>query len=127
MRLPGLMLVLLLSACGCKNGDKSGGTLGNGNGQGPAPTAADCDGLRDRLITLYGQAAPAPPDETPEAGKLREQEARDNADMVVADCRRDPARIVPCVRRAADARQIEQGCVLPLDDEGNAEQRQFGQ
>jgi hypothetical protein len=129
MKLVGMvMAVALASACGCKNGDKSTSGNGNGNGNGNPPTghtAAECDALSDAIAKLYSNAAPAPPDETPEAGKLREQEARDNLAMVMADCKKDPNRVVPCAKAATSVDTLERSCLLPLDDEGNVEQQQF--
>ena len=128
MRLLGMTLAILLwSACGCKSGSKSGDdTLGKGHGNGPPPTAADCDGQREPVTRLYAQSYPAPPGESPEAAALRAQELQDNVAMVMADCKKDPARVVPCLQTVVSVKQLEQACLIPLDDEGNAEQQQFG-
>jgi hypothetical protein len=124
-----LLAVVLWSACSCKNGDKSTGGLGGDGGTGKPPpttghTAAECDGLTEALTKLY--ATPAPPDESPEAAALRRQEQSDNVNMVLTDCRKDPNRVIPCAKTATNTDQLERACMLPLDDDGNVEQQQFG-
>lgn len=106
---------MTLGACGCKSKGRT--TTGNKPGTDPAA----CDGVRDRVHGLYAAAAPAPPDESPEAAKLRQQEVADNTEMVMVDCRREPARVAPCAEKAPSVQALERDCLLPLDDDGKAE------
>jgi len=109
------VLTVTLGACGCKS--KGSTTTGNNHAVDPAA----CDGLRDRVHGLYAAAAPAPAGESPEAAKLRQQEVADNTEMVLVDCRREPARVAPCAEKAPSVDALERDCLLPLDDDGKAE------
>jgi hypothetical protein len=42
----------------------------------------------------------------------------DNTHMVMNDCAKDPAKIVPCLAKAATVSELEKDCLIPLDDEG---------
>ncbi len=106
---------MTLGACGCK-GKGGGSTTDNARNVDPAA----CDALRERVHGLYA-AAPAPADESPEAAALRQQEVADNTEMVMVDCRRDPARVAPCAEKAPSVAALERDCLLPLDDDGKAE------
>ncbi|MEM9492720.1 MAG: hypothetical protein AAGC55_26465 [Myxococcota bacterium] len=50
----------------------------------------------------------------------------DDTEMALADCRRQPQRVVPCLRGAQSAAELEQRCLIALDDEGTIEGAQFG-
>jgi hypothetical protein len=42
----------------------------------------------------------------------------DNTTMIMNDCVTNPAKLAPCLAAAATVAQMEQECVIPLDDEG---------
>lgn len=112
------LFTLWLAACGCKNKGNGGGTVGNSGGDPGA-----CDAHAARVENLYAESAKAAatPDEKPEAAALRAQEVRDNTAMVMADCRRAPARFAPCLEKATSVAQLERDCLFPLDDAGKVE------
>jgi hypothetical protein len=43
----------------------------------------------------------------------------DSTQMVMAECVREPGRVIPCVKRVGTAEQLEAQCLAPLDDEGS--------
>lgn len=97
----------LVSACPGKSGPPAGG---GGSGGDPARL---CEGLRPKIERLYrADAAAKEPQRVDEA-------VADNTAMVMNDCLRAPARVAPCVDRVAAVAEIEQQCLLPLDDEGS--------
>jgi hypothetical protein len=38
--------------------------------------------------------------------------------MVMVDCAKDPAKVVPCLNSATTIAELEARCLVPLDDEG---------
>ena len=108
-------------AGGCKRGSEAGG------GSGESSAAVRCAGEADRVRGIYQREAPPPGDGE---GEVPAALARDlleaNVEMVLTDCERDPDRVLACIRRAQSVEQLEGECVIPLDDEGMAEERQFG-
>ena len=114
------VLALALAACGCKNKGKNGGggTVGGGGGD-----PAACDAQAEKVEGLYAEAATAAakPDDKPETVQLRAQEVRDNTAMVLADCRKAPARFAPCLEKATSVEQLERDCLIAIDDAGKVE------
>ncbi len=97
----------LVSACPGKSGPPAGG---GGSGGDPARL---CEGLRPKIERLYrAEAAAKEPQRADEA-------VADNTTMVMNDCIKAPARVAPCVDRVSTVAEIEQQCLLPLDDEGS--------
>lgn len=74
--------------------------------------ASACEPLRSKVLAVYEQHAGEG------AGNVQPD---DDVDMILADCRLDPGRVVPCIQQANDAAQMERDCLLPLDDQGTAE------
>jgi hypothetical protein len=99
---------MLASACPGASGPAAG--AGGGGGGDPARL---CEGLRPKVEQLYrADAAAKEPQRVDEA-------VADNTTMVMNDCLKAPARVAPCVDRVATVAEIEQQCLLPLDDEGS--------
>jgi hypothetical protein len=112
---------MTLAAC---NGKSTAGTTGNtGNTGNTGITAAACDSHAGKVRQLYAAEArsKAPAAEGDEARALREQEVEDNTHMILEDCRRQPAALVPCLERASSVAELERDCVIPLDDKGTVE------
>jgi hypothetical protein len=98
------MAATLASACPGKGGPPATG------GGDPARL---CEGLRPKIDRLYrAEAAAKEPQRADEA-------LADNTTMVMNDCIKAPARVAPCVDRASTVAEVEQRCLLPLDDEGS--------
>lgn len=95
--------VLLVGVLGCGSGASSQGTAAGSN---------DCDGVRPKVEQLYRADAQAR-----EPARVAEAVA-DNTAMVLADCKRDPARITACVPQVSSAADLERRCLIPLDEEG---------
>ncbi len=111
-----LAVTLGLAACACKpraGGAAIGGDGGGGGGGDPAA----CAELAPTVRALY--QAEAGPD------GLTAEEVADNTELVLAECREAPARVVACARAATGVAQLERDCLAPLDDEGS-EGRRFG-
>ncbi|HSK02009.1 MAG TPA: hypothetical protein VK932_12240 [Kofleriaceae bacterium] len=101
------MAATLASAC-----PGTGGPPGGGGGGGGDP-ARLCEGLRPKVEQLYrADAAAKEPQRVDEA-------VADNTTMVMNDCIKAPARVAPCVDRVSTVAELEQQCLLPLDDEGS--------
>jgi hypothetical protein len=107
-------LWLLLIGCGTA---KPAGEGPSGPDVVTATTSvSECAGLQEKLLALYQQA---------HNGK-GETVVADNAAMVMADCKIDPSRIVPCVKNATTAAELTKKCTLPIDDAGTEGVRLFG-
>lgn len=108
----GLLMAAISLGCSGKNAGPT--PTGGGGGDGVQPSAA-CDALRESVVKLYTAAIADPVD----------GEIEDAAHIIMTDCRRDPARFVPCIRGATTVAQLERDCVIPLDEEGTVEAKQF--
>jgi predicted small lipoprotein YifL len=117
------LLTLTLAGCGCK-GKGAGGPAGKGT---TPPDPAACTAQQSRVRGLYAaeSATAATPQDSAEATALRAQEVDDNTAMVLADCRKDPAKFAPCLASAASVAQLERDCLIPLDDQGAVEGSYF--
>lgn len=103
-----LVLALVVAACSSKHGATT-----NGSGTS-APAGTGCDGARAKVEQLYRDEATAR--EKPERV---EEAVADNTAMVMNDCAQAPERVAACIARATTARELEQQCLVPLDDEGS--------
>jgi len=108
-------LLAALTVTGCSGGGGSGPKPpGGASDAGAVAAASPCDRLRDRIAALYRAVPGADPATT-----------ADDVEVVMEDCRADPARFMPCIESAADAASLERDCLIPLDDEGTVEGRRF--
>jgi len=107
--------LLLLVACACPAKPAPTTATGSGTASGSAVAATDattCDGVRPRVEALYrGEAQQKEPTRVEEA-------VSDNTTMVMNDCTKDPAKLVPCLAKAATVAELEKTCLIPLDEEG---------
>lgn len=104
------LVIVLGLAGGCPGKPAApGGGGGGGGGSG----AAGCEGLRPRLEQLYRADAEA------NEPKRVDEAVADNTAMVLGDCAKAPDRVIPCVHAATSVAEIEQRCVIPLDEEGS--------
>lgn len=111
-RLCPYFLLVCLSACSASKSTTN--TRASSESEQP-PRAQECATLRGRLGKLYAaQSAQAP------------KSVADNVEMVLDDCQRSPARVLPCAREAETAEELESTCLIPIDDQGQAEARRFG-
>ena len=111
-------ILLVACACACPSKSTSGPTNGSaGSGSAkltPPPTGpiTTCDGARDKLEGLYRAEAQA------KEPKRVDEAVADNTAMVMKDCNKAPARVVPCLAAAQTVAEIEAKCLTQLDDEG---------
>jgi hypothetical protein len=103
------LLVLVACACPSKKPARQGGP---GTATTPVATVTTCDAVRPRVEQLYRAEAQA------KEPKRVEEAVADNTQMVMNDCAKDPAKIVPCLAKAATVSELEKDCLIPLDDEG---------
>ena len=103
-----LAVALFIGACGSRTPPAApqGSAKGSGAASGP------CEAMRGRVEQLYRAEAQAK-----EPSRVDEAVA-DNTHMVMNDCAKDPAKIVPCLAKAATVSELEKDCLIPLDDEG---------
>ena len=103
----------LLVACACRGRSTGGGT------GSATPSGASCDDARAHAEVLYrAEAAKLAAD-----AAARDELVADNIAMVVADCRADPGRVAGCATAATSVAQLENQCLIPLDDDGTEGQR----
>jgi hypothetical protein len=98
-----LWVLLLTVVCGCPSKPTTAPT-GGGSQQPPVTTATTCDDVRPKIEALYRAESATT--------------AADNTTMVLSDCNKDPARIVPCLANAQSVPELEKNCLIQLDDEG---------
>jgi hypothetical protein len=102
------LLVLVLAGCPSKPPT----TTGTGSGSGTPPTGVACSSIRAKVEGLYrAEAQQNEPERVEEA-------VRDNTDMVLRECAKNPAAVEPCVANAQAIDIIEKTCLAPLDEEG---------
>jgi len=108
-------------ALGCGSGTKVGHRPADDASDG-GPPKMNCAGAAAKVEGLYTKAA----ESEGIAVNLRSAYLSANVHMVRVDCDRDSS-VLPCLLRSKTVAEIESNCLLPLDDEGEAEQREFGQ
>jgi len=104
------LALILLVACACPS--KKPVQSAPGSAVPPIATATTCDGIKPRVEQLYRAEAEA------KEPKRVEEAVADNTQMVMTDCAKDPAKVVPCLTKAATVSELEKDCLIPLDDEG---------
>jgi len=99
-------LVLALVACSAPSATTTTTT------STPPPAAASCDSVKPRVEALYrAEGQQREP-------KRVDEYVSDNTTMIMNDCVTNPPKFAPCLAAAATVAQMEQECVIPLDDEG---------
>jgi hypothetical protein len=106
-------LLVALFACACPAKQSTGPGAGSGGGPAIAVGARSCADVRVRVEQLYRAEAMVK-----ESGRVAETVA-DNTHMAMTDCARQPDTLVPCLARAGSVAELEQHCLIPLDDEGS--------
>lgn len=125
LRVAPLVAGLLLSACACKNKDDTG-PGGGGSGSG---AATSCDGIEAHVEKLYRADAEAGAAAVVAAGKdplkpaTIDETVADNLAMVMTDCAAAPTKVAPCASKAATLAELEERCLIPLDEEGSEGER----
>ena len=100
---------LALAACGGAPGPATTTTTTT---RTPPTTIATCEGVKPRVEALSRAEA-----EQREPKRVDEY-VSDNTTMIMNDCVRDPGRLAPCLASTPSVAQMEQECVIPIDDEG---------
>lgn len=110
------LLVIGVATCG-KN------TVPVRSGHDDAGKAEDaaCEAQRNHLVVLYSAAA----DSESVSENLRVEFVESLVHMVMKDCQHSPRQVASCLGQAQSAKDLESLCLLPIDDEGQAEGRQF--
>jgi hypothetical protein len=101
------VLASLLAACACKNKTDTGPGGGNGSGTGGA---VRCEEIKAHVEKLYRAEA---------TGEDIDEQVADNTQMVMNDCERKPEAVATCARDATSVADLEQRCLIPLDQEGS--------
>jgi hypothetical protein len=100
-------IVLMLAACGAPATTTQTTTTAP-----PPTTTATCDNVKPRVEAMYrAEGQQREP-------KRVDEYVSDNTTMIMNDCVTNPAKLAPCLAAAATVAQMEQECVIPLDDEG---------
>lgn len=104
-----VLLVLVLAGCPSKPPT----TTGTGSGSATPPSNEVCASIRAKVEGLYrAEAQQKEPERVEEA-------VRDNTDMVMSECAKNPTAVAPCVANAQAIDIIEKTCLAPLDEEGS--------
>ncbi len=107
------LVIVVLAACSSTHGTGAGsGSSGSGPSTPPTANAKTCDDVKSRIEQMYRSEAQA------KEPKRVEEAVADNTAMVMNDCAKDPPKIVPCLARAGSIAELEQQCLIQLDDEG---------
>jgi hypothetical protein len=78
----------------------------------PSPAGASCDAVKPRVESLYrAEGQQREP-------KRVDEYVSDNTTMIMNDCVKNPAKFAPCLANAPTVAQMEQECVIRLDDDG---------
>lgn len=106
-----ILAALLAGACASACSGKREPTVGTGTGT--AQSTAPCEGIRGKVEQLYRVEAQA------KEPKRVEEAVADNTTMVMNDCAKAPDKVAACVRGATTIADLEQQCLVQLDDEGS--------
>jgi hypothetical protein len=121
MKRVAILLMCLVAACACKSKADTGPGKGSGTGTGGPDTGdpAQCDKLATHLEELYRADATATAGSgsaaTPE---MLDEIVKDNVTMAMSDCKAAPTRVTACAEKAKSAAELEDRCLIPLDEEG---------
>ena len=117
MRLAAVILAVVLAAsCGKKADTGSGTGTGTGTGTG---NGGDCEAARKNVESLYRAEAEAEKAAAKDPSKVDVDEmVADNTTMVMNDCAVQPGKVAPCAASARSVAQLEDTCLIPLDEEG---------
>src|SRR5580704_11970756 len=101
-------IVLVLAACGAP----AATTTTTSTSTPPPAATATCDSVKPRVESMYrAEGQQREP-------KRVDEYVSDNTTMIMNDCVKNPTKLAPCLAAAATVAQMEQECVIPLDDEG---------
>jgi hypothetical protein len=105
---------VLAVVCACSSTHGTGpGTSGSGLGSAPpVANAKTCDDVKPRVEQMYRDEAQV------KEPKRVDEAVADNTAMVMKDCAKDPAQVVPCLASAGTIAELENRCLVQLDDEG---------
>jgi hypothetical protein len=106
------LAALLACACAGACSGKGATTVGTG-GSADGSARASCNDIRAKVEQLYRAEAEA------KEPKRVEEAVADNTTMVMNDCAREPARVIPCVTSVSSVADLEQKCLAALDEEGS--------
>lgn len=108
------LVLLALGACSSTSAGSAPTGPGGGSNAGPPVTtsATSCADVKSRVEALYRAEA-----EAKEPTRVDEAVA-DNTAMVMNDCAKQPAAAVPCLAKTSSVAELEQTCLIPLDEEG---------
>jgi hypothetical protein len=116
MKLGAAIFAVVVSACGCGKKAEPGTGTGTGTGTG---NPADCEGIRANVERLYRAEAEAEKAAAKDPSKVNVDEmVADNTTMVMNDCAVQPGKVAPCAAAATSVAQLEDTCLIPLDEEG---------
>jgi hypothetical protein len=103
-----LVAIAFVAACGAP-----AATTTTTSTSTPAPAAtATCDNVKPRVESMYrAEGQQREP-------KRVDEYVSDNTTMIMNDCVKNPTKFAPCLAAATTVAQMEQECVIPLDDEG---------
>ncbi|MGE5185037.1 MAG: hypothetical protein ACM31C_23370 [Acidobacteriota bacterium] len=104
------LALVMLVACACPSKQPAG--PGSAGSAVTAASPTTCADVRPKLEALYRA------DAQQREPKRVDEAVADNTQMVMNDCAKDTARIVPCVAKASTVAELEKQCLIPLDEEG---------
>ena len=112
-----LLMLGMLGAC--SKGNKSALRI-SGDGV-ETDIVRSCAAMQHRVEELYQQAA----EQSGMAANRRSEFVSANLHMVMSDCRLNPTEGYACLQEAKSVTELEDRCLVPLDDEGSVEGSRF--
>lgn len=117
-----MLIMCLAAACACKSRDATGPGKGTGTGSGTGLGTGDpaqCEPLRAHLDELYrADAVASAGSGTGSNQALVDEIVADNVTMALSDCVAAPDRVARCAEKAKTSTELEERCLIPLDEEG---------
>jgi hypothetical protein len=110
--------VLMLGACAKTSKPASPVTRDGGE----TNIVQNCGAMQHKVKSLYEEAA----DSEAIVPNRRSEFIAANLHMVMSDCRLSPAQGYACLQQVKTAKELENACLVYLDDEGTVEGYRFG-
>jgi len=131
MRRVAILIMCLAAACACKSREDTGPGKGSGTGTGTGLGTGDpedCEPLRAHLDELYRADAVASAGSGSGSNQaIIDEIVADNVTMALSDCVASPARVAACAAKAQTSADLEERCLIPLDEEGTEGDRFQGE
>lgn len=108
-----LVTLVLFVACACPSKQASTGTTTGSGSAVTEPVLIGCEAVRQKVERMYRSES------TDKDAARLEGSIADNTAMVMNDCAKAPDKVVACINGSTTIAELEQNCLVQLDDEGS--------